>query len=191
MIMILMAIFAVFTFVAWLVLPSRKWRLILGSLATLGLVLSVGAMTLNFTHQLGMRQVETVETKQIYSAGMPWMTKKVMIAEPVGTDKAHYVMVYRDDVAESEPVAHFKPDADKLSEATKRHATYKQDKRYKQAEVEIKTTRLEWENDFMKFLFGTSGQDHQVVKEEAVVHVPADWGIMTKAEADKMIAAQQ
>lgn len=191
MIMILMALFAILTFVAWLVVPVRKWQMILGVIATLGLITTVAAMTLNFTHQLGMRQVETVKTTEIYSAGSPWMNPKMMIAEPLGTDKEHYIMVYRDEVSDTEPTAHFKPDQEKLAEATKSHATYKQDKRYKTAQVEIKTTRLEWENGLVKWLFGTSGQDKQIVKEEAEVHVPADWVVMTQAEAQKMMAAKQ
>lgn len=187
MIMILMAFFAVLTFVAWLILPVRKTRLIMGTISSLGLILTVGAMTLNFTHQLGMKRVETVETTKIYSAGDPWLPKKIMIAEPIGTDKNHYVMVYRDNVTEQKPTAHFEPNQDELTEATKRHATYKQDDAYKQAEVEVKTTHLEWKNDVVKWLFDTSGQGHEVVHEEAVVHVPSDWVVLTKAEADKMM----
>lgn len=187
MIMILMALFAILAFVAWLILPDRKWSLVLGILASLGLIATVGAMTLNFTHQLGMREVQTVETKKIYSAGNPWESQGMIIAEPLGTAKNNFVMVYRDDIAETKPTVHFKPDQSNLTEAAKRHATYKQDGAYKQAEVETKTTRLEWQNSLMKWLFGTSGQDRQVVREDAVVHVPANWTVVSKADAEKMM----
>lgn len=188
MIMILMAILAVLTFVAWLVVPVRKTRLIVGTISALGLILTVGAMTLNFTHHLGMKEVETVETKAIYSAGDPWLPNGIMIAEPLGTAKNHYVMVYRDTKADTTPKAHFKPNQDDLTEATKSHATFKQSAAYKRAEVEVKTTRLEWKNDVVKWLFGTSGQDHTVVSEVATVHVPNDWMVLTQAEAKKMMS---
>lgn len=188
MIIVLLAFFAVLTFIAWLVLPTKKARIIVGSLASLGLMLTVAAMTLNFTNQFGMREVQTSEIKQIYSAGDPRMAPGVMIAEPVGSEKKHYVMVYRDAETDEKPVAHFKPDQKKMLEAAKRHASYEQKNTYKQAEVEIKTTRLEWANDFAKFLFDTSGQSHAIVKQEANVRIPADWMVLTQAEAQKLMS---
>lgn len=188
MIMLLLALFAVLTFISWLLLPTKNQRILFGLLSTLGLLMTVGAMTLNFTQHLGMREVSSTETKKIYSAGDLRLPQGILIAEPMGTDKNSYVMVYRDATSDKKPSVHFKSDEDKLVDATKRHAVFEQNDKVTEAQVRITTTRLEWENDIAKWLFGTSGQTDEIVSEKAVVEVPADWMVLTQAELEKLMA---
>jgi len=191
MIIILLALFAILTFVTLLVLKSKTARIIGGILSSLGLIATVTMITLNFTDHFGMREIETVKTVPVYSAGDPRMPQGMVIAEPVGTAGNHFVMVYRDKADSKKPEAHFIPDKSQMIEAAKRHATYDQKRNTKTAEVAIKTTRLEWENDFMKLLFSASNQAGNIVREEAIVHLPSDWIVMNQKQAQKMMANHQ
>jgi hypothetical protein len=188
MIMLLLALFAVLTFVSWLILPKKNQRIFFGLLSTAGLLLTVGAMTLNFTQHLGMEEVTKTETTRIYSAGDMRLPQGILIAEPMGTDKNSYVMVYRDSKDDKKPSVHFKPNEDKLVDATKQHAVFEQSDDVKQAQVKVATTRLEWKNDLAKWLFGTSGQTDEIISEKVVVEVPSDWMVLTQAELEKIMA---
>ncbi len=190
MIILLLVVFAILTFVTWMLIKEKKRRMIAGSLSFLLLSLTVAAMTLSFTHHLGMQQVSHTETQRIYTAGAKQSPAGVLLAQEIGTQSDNYVLIYRDRAQAAEPKVHFKPDQKHITQAIRKEADYRQAK-VNHASVKTTTTRWAWKNDVYRLLFGIGGQGNELVKEKVEVTVPSDtWVVMSPQQAKQLAQTQ-
>jgi hypothetical protein len=193
MIIILLALFAVLTFISWIMISNRATRFVAGTISGLLLFGTVLLMVANFNNHFGMKKVTTTTTKQVYSAAGSASPAGTLIAAEVGTKSNNYVLVYADKENGSAE-QHFVPNQKDIVEAVKKTATYKTADVDK-ATVTTKTTRWEWSNDLYKSLFGFGGEGGSLYKQTSVVTVPEDtWVVMTAGQAaslkEKMAASQ-
>ncbi|MBM7617122.1 hypothetical protein JOC36_000671 [Weissella uvarum] len=191
MIIVILLLFVVLTFLAWIYIKPITLRVLAGSLALLGMALSVLAITLNFTNQLGMKEVTTVKEQKIYTAGDTKSPANMLIAKEVGDDSNNYVMVYRNHADDKKAKVHNKPDSKHITEAIKKTGTY-HTKQTDHATVKTTTTRLRFKNDFYKMMFGISEQQNKLVKQRTVVTVPSKtWVVLTPEQAKQLGAKQK
>ncbi|KRN76710.1 DUF4811 domain-containing protein [Weissella minor] len=192
MIIVLLLLFVVLTFVTWIYIKPLPLRIVAGSLAVLGLVLSIAGITLNFTDHYGMKQVTKTTEQQIYSAGDKNSPANMLLAQEIGDDSGNYVLVYRENENDAEPKPHHKPDQKHIIEAVKKTADYKESAQATEATSQTKTTRWVFKNDMYKLLFGISDQQNELVKETTTVTVPEKtWVVMSPKQAEELGKQQQ
>ena len=164
MVIILLAVFAILTFISWIKIENVPARVTSGLISGGLLLATVLMLVANFNNHFGMEKVTKTETKTIYSAGGSKVPAGMMIAQALGK---HIV------------------------EAVKKTATYKLIDTDK-ATVTTKTTRWEWQNDFFKLMFGFGGEGHSLYKQQTVVKLPKDtWVVMTPAQSKAVQAKQK
>ncbi|RRG17919.1 DUF4811 domain-containing protein [Weissella viridescens] len=191
MIIVLLLLFVVLTFVSWIYIKPVTLRVIAGTISLVLLMLSVWAMTVNFTDHFGMKKVTTTKTTQIYTAGDTSSPANMLLAQEIGTKSNNYVMVYRDKASDKKPAVHNKPDTKHIVEAVKKTATY-QTTKGSQATAKTTTTRWRFKNDFYKMMFGVSDQQNQLIKQHTLVRVPSKtWVVMTPSQAKSLGAKQK
>lgn len=190
MIIILLILFAILTFVTWMLIKPKTWCLVAGSLSFVLLSLTVVAMTLSFTHHLGMQKETQTKQAQIYSAGAKQSPAGLLLAQEIGSRSGNYVLIYRDQPQAAKATAHFKPDQKHITQAVRKKASYRQ-AHVSQASVKTSTTRWVWENDFYRLLFGIGGQGNELVGEKTVVTIPADTWVVTSPQKAKQLAQTQ
>lgn len=190
MVIILLAVFAILTFISWIKIENVPARVTSGLISGGLLLATVLMLVANFNNHFGMEKVTKTETKTIYSAGGSKVPAGMMIAQALGTKSNNYVMIYADK-ENAKPTAHFVPNKKHIVEAVKKTATYKLIDADK-ATVTTKTTRLEWQNDFFKLMFGFGGEGHSLYKQQTVVKLPKDtWVVMTPAQSKAVQAKQK
>ncbi|WP_019206510.1 DUF4811 domain-containing protein [Limosilactobacillus ingluviei] len=157
---------------AWVALPTRWLKITVGGLLTILVVCLTVQLTLTFTDHLGMRQVTTVSTKQIYSAAGQQSPAGILVADPVGkADPVHQVLVYQ-DTPTGKAKAHFVPNQKHLTESFKRQVKITTTAK-KNATLTTKTTRWQWRSKQAERWLNV-GQAGELVKEVNIVHLPQD-----------------
>ncbi|NFA03161.1 DUF4811 domain-containing protein [Weissella cibaria] len=190
MVIILLAVFAILTFISWIKIENVPARVTSGLISGGLLLATVLMLVANFNNHFGMEKITKTETKTIYSAGGSKVPAGMMIAQALGTKSNNYVMIYADK-ENAKPTAHFVPNKKHIVEAVKKTATYKLIDADK-ATVTTKTTRWEWQNDFFKLMFGFGGEGHSLYKQQTVVKLPKDtWVVMTPAQSKAVQAKQK
>ncbi|MCM0583356.1 DUF4811 domain-containing protein [Weissella diestrammenae] len=188
MMILVMAVLAVFTFYAFIFVKNQIAREVLGFTGVLLLLGAVGLTTLNFNAHWGMKKVTTTQTKNIYSAAPDQLPVKLLITQEIGTKADDYVMVYRDNANDKQAKAHFVPNKSDMNQLIHTIARY-EFKAVNQATVTTETTRWRFDSDLSRWLFGFTGIDGSLVKKEHLVTLPKQgWQAMTAKEAQAMQA---
>lgn len=170
---------------SWTMINQRALRYSCGVIASAALIACTILLSLNFTSHYGMKKVTTTETHQIYSLAGSKVPAGVLAAKQLGTHSNRYVLVYRD--SENGPAkTHFVPNQKKITNAVKKHATYRLTDK-KTATVTTKTTRWEWQNAIAKRWLNVGSQAGELVKQTSTVYVPRKtWVVLTPAQMKKM-----
>ena len=170
---------------AWTCLPTRLLKFTIGGLLTILVALATVQLTLTFTDHLGMRQVTTTSTSQIYSATGKQSPAGILIANRIGKkDNQHQVLVYQDD-EDSQARAHFVPNQKHMTESIKRRVKVVP-ANVDKATLTTKTTRWQWRSERAKQWFNV-GQAGELVKEENIVKIPRDtWVVLSTKQMKKM-----
>lgn len=192
--MIVTIVLALCVFASWLLIPHKITRYILGTLATLALLLQVIAITANMTHHWGMeKQVTTSDKKEIYSAGDQKLPTNLLIANEIGEDTDNYVMVFKNNEDDKKAKPHFKPNMDKshMSEAVKKQAKYEV-KDTDQATQQTTKEEWVWKSDFYKFLLNFGDDQQELIQSTTTVTVPDDtWVVLNADQAKKLQQSQK
>jgi len=183
MMILIVAVLAIFTFYSFIFVKHSILRDVLGFLGILLLLGAVVLTTINFHSHWGMKQVTTSTTKEIYSAAPATSPIKMVITQELGNKANNYVLVYRDKPTDKAAKAHFVPDKSDMNKLIHSTANY-QVKNVDKATVTTKVTRWRWNSELAKLLFGFADADGTLVKQVGVVTVPKQgWVAMTAQEA--------
>ena len=189
MIIIVLAVFAVLTYISWFYIKSAPTRLIMGLISFALLGATVLLLTANIKSHYGMKNVTTTTEKTIYSAGGSKSPAGMLITQELGTKSGNYVMIYADS-EDGKAKPHFVPNKKNMAEAINKKATYKTADVDK-ATVKTVTTRREWKNDFFKWLLDFGGEGHSLVKQTSTVTVPKNTWVVLSAQQAKQVTAKQ
>ena len=189
MIIIVLAVFAVLTYISWFYIKSAPTRLVMGLISFALLGATVLLLTANIKSHYGMKNVTTTTEKTIYSAGGSKSPAGMLITQELGTKSGNYVMIYADS-EDGKAKPHFVPNKKNMAEAINKKATYKTADVDK-ATVKTVTTRREWKNDFFKWLLDFGGEGHSLVKQTSTVTVPKNTWVVLSAQQAKQVTAKQ
>ena len=190
MIILIVAIFTVLTFTGFMFIEKKMLRNLVGGISLALLTLSVAGLAFHLSNYWGMKEVMTVTEKPIYTAGDTSAAYGMLIDQELGTKSGNYIFVYRDEKDDKEPVEHFKPDEDHITDSVKLTADYELTSEGS-AKVVTKTTRREFSSGLMKALFGIGGEEGELVKEESRVYVPEKTWLLLTSEQEKELQKQK
>ena len=115
MIIIVLAVFAVLTYISWFYIKSAPTRLIMGLISFALLGATVLLLTANIKSHYGMKNVTTTTEKTIYSAGGSKSPAGMLITQELGTKSGNYVMIYADS-EDGKAKPHFVPNKKRSEE---------------------------------------------------------------------------
>lgn len=200
MIIILVILFAALVVYGFFFIKNKIVSQIVGLVSMLLLALSMVALAYHDTNNWGMKEVTTTTTSQIYTAGESSTPYGVMIKNPVGTDAANYMFMYRTSPS-AQMTAHFGTKSwpvndaktglqsymkDNVVEVSKKSSNYSLVSTDKAQSV-TKTTRLEFSSKLMEALFSVGGEAGTLVKQTTTVEVPKDtWLVLTMDQSTKL-----
>lgn len=142
---------------------SHRWRSVWLTLAGIVFVLSVGIVTLNYSHHFGMKKVTTTSSKVIYSATSK-QALPVILYQPVGTSGKDDVYLYNQQPNQKQP-----------SHTQASEQTQNQLRRVNGDQVRLVTKETHWQyaNGWSRLLFAGSGMDNKLVKRVNTFYYPS------------------
>ena len=142
---------------------SHRWRSVWLALAGIVFVLSVGIVTLNYSHHFGMKQVTTTSSKVIYSATSK-QALPVILYQPVGTSGKDDVYLYNQQPNQKQP-SHTQANEQTQNQLHKVNGD--------QVRLVTKETRWQYANGWSRLLFAGSGMDNKLVKRVNTFYYPS------------------
>ncbi|NBK46769.1 DUF4811 domain-containing protein [Staphylococcus delphini] len=192
--MIITILLTLLVFSSWVFISHRGTRLIVGTLTTVLLVAMMIGLAGHLKYHWGMeKETITSEKQPIATAGEPNSPKKILIANEIGENSNHYVMVFRDHEDDIQPKTHFQPDNNKddNSEIFQHTAHYEQAD-VKQATQQTTTTVWTWQSDFYRMLFSFGETKPKLIHSSTKVIVPKDdWLVLNAEEVQRLKETQQ
>ncbi|GKQ42333.1 DUF4811 domain-containing protein [Companilactobacillus sp. RD055328] len=129
-------------------------------------------IVMNDYNHLGMKTVTEEKTIDIVSA-TPNKGMNMLLYQQIGTKGKENVYIYRTDKNQKKP-SHTKAES------------YVSNKVVTDSN-EVKLVRESkyrvYKSDFMKFMFGISGNDHQIVSRKNTFHINKDWLVLSTKQA--------
>ena len=177
MIIPIIAIFAILTFIATMLIKNNSVRKFFSTIFFTGLILSLAAMIANDSMHFGMKGKNVTREQVIYSAGDPVDPGNILIYKNMGSEVEDNAYVYR-----------LEREGELESAVPARNIKTNIEIRPNQ-QASIVTTSKEWvyQNDFFKMLFSWNGEENKVSKQEATIYYPDDtWVVMSETQSKKL-----
>lgn len=176
MILVLIGLFAVAFFMAFVFITHKNLRIITAALMFIALVGSLTAMIQNDKYHFGMEKVTATTTKRIYTASPKATPVDLLIYQPVGTTGKENVYVYKN--AKHASKTHTQTDGKTVNRVfySKQNV----------ATLETTTVRYRYVSKWGKVLFGL-GDNETVVTRKNTFILPMDgWLRISVANAKRL-----
>ncbi|WP_294973910.1 DUF4811 domain-containing protein [uncultured Leuconostoc sp.] len=177
MIILIMALFALFAFFANMTIKKAGIRYTVTLFMFAGLIVSVIAMIANMHDHYGMTSVTTTTKREIYSAGPSTQNFGMLLYQNVGTNGQENVYIYR-EAANDKKTTVSKPNLDTRSKRVNVSGN--------QAYRVASTTRYVYKSKVFNLLFGIADNDKQVKHRQITYQLPATWVALTTTQAQSL-----
>lgn len=166
-------IISVLAFALTNIFAKKTWQTILSVVFAVIFLISLGFITANDHYHYGMKKV-TETTTQTLSSTADNKAMKILLYQPLGNGKEK-IYLYKTNESQKKP----KPTGtDHVSNTVKKN----------QAKSQLQTAKTYWvyKNDMIKFWFGLSSKNHQLIKEKNTFDVQKDWLVLSTDQAKKL-----
>lgn len=166
-------IISVLAFALTNIFAKKTWQTILSVVFAVIFLISLGFITANDHYHYGMKKV-TETTTQTLSSTADNKAMKMLLYQPLGNGKEK-IYLYKTNESQKKP----KPTGtDHVSNTVKKN----------QAKSQLQTAKTYWvyKNDMIKFWFGLSSKNHQLIKEKNTFDVQKDWLVLSTDQAKKL-----
>lgn len=166
-------IISVLAFALTNIFAKKTWQTILSVAFAAIFLISLGFITANDHYHYGMKKV-TETTTQTLTSTADNKAMKMLLYQPLGNGKEK-IYLYKTNESQKKP----KPTGtDHVSNIVKKD----------QAKSQLQTTKTYWvyKNDTIKFWFGLSSKNHQLIKEKNTFDVQKDWLVLSTDQAKKL-----
>ncbi|MGM9887117.1 MAG: DUF4811 domain-containing protein [Lactococcus sp.] len=190
MIVLLIVFFSILTYIGLVVIKPLVTRIIVGGLALILLLGSVGILTLHMADNYGTKEVTTTsQSSAVYTAGDLSAAYGMIIKSEIGQNTGNYVFVFRTSATEKTAQVQFKPTTTTILDvvdAVKKSTDYQLTSRQKPVII-TKTVRRIFSSTLTKLLFEWGGQANQLVSQHVTLEVPEKtWLVLTQAQIEKL-----
>ncbi|MGV0168281.1 DUF4811 domain-containing protein [Furfurilactobacillus sp. WILCCON 0119] len=175
MVISLLVISTLGLFMSIVLLDSGAIRHCLIGLFLIGFLGMMGLLIANDNYHYGLKKVNTSQTVTLVSSVKGKLPVNMLLYQPLGngTEK---VYLYRTNASEKKP----QPIPTKKITTTVHQTTASE------ATLVKTTTRWEYKNHWMKFLFALSGEKNTVQHHHYTFNVPATWLTLSTAQAKQL-----
>lgn len=175
MIIFALAIFVILTFVSIIYISNKTLSNILGVIFFALVIGSISLIMLNDHNHFGMEKSTETKTSALVST-TPQKGMNMLLYQEVGTKGKENTYIYRTDSTEKKP-KHTKVDSNVTNSVV---VNNDQPKVVKQSKYYV------YKSSFMKFLFGISGNNHQLISIKNTFYVNKDWLVLSTKQAKEL-----
>ncbi|MDO1604636.1 DUF4811 domain-containing protein [Lactobacillus sp. YT155] len=172
MIIFTLIIFVLLAFISFVYLQNKTLSNILGGIFLVLIIANISLMMLNDHNHLGMKEVVENRTVDIVSAS-PKKGMNMLLYKQVGTKGKENVYIYRTDTNQKKP----------KHTVAESYVDNKVVKTTDANQLVQKSTYRVYKNDFMRFMFGISGNDHTLIARKNIFYVNKDWLVLSTNQA--------
>lgn len=177
MILVLIGLFMISFFVSFVLIRNKTKWVIYSLISFVGIVLSLTLLVQNDKYHFGMKKVETITTKKVYSP-LPKKTPiDLLMYKQVGTSGKDNVYLYKNNVNDKKV---------KNTETDGKTTNVVSYTNTKNAVLETKITRYKYASNFSKLLFGLNDNETLVSRENKFVLPKNDWLTISTKNAKKL-----
>lgn len=166
-------IISVLAFASSNIFAKKTWQTILSVVFAAIFLVSLGLITANDHYHYGMKKV-TETTTQTLTSTADSKGINMLLYQPLGngTEK---VYLYKTNESQKKPKT---TGTDHVSNVVKKN----------QRKTQLRTDKTYWvyQNNTVKFWFGLSSKNHQLIKEKNTFDVQKNWTILSTNQAKKL-----
>lgn len=172
MIIFTLVILVLLTFICTIYISNKKLSNILSVIFFALTIGNIALIVMNDHNHFGMKTVTEEKTVDIVSAS-PKKGMNMLLYQQVGTKGKENVYIYKTDKNQKKP-SHTKAESYISNKVVTDSGSVKL--------VRESKYRV-YKSDFMKFMFGISGNDHKLVSRKNTFHVNKDWLVLSTDQA--------
>ncbi|MGR3742308.1 DUF4811 domain-containing protein [Companilactobacillus sp. DQM5] len=177
MIIFTLILFVLLAFISIVYIKNKTISNMLGILFFALVIGNISLMMMNDHNHFGMKTITEERTVDLVSAS-PKKGMNMLLYKPVGTKGKENVYIYRTDKNQKKP-KYTKVDTN-ISISNKVVTTTGADKLVQKSKYRV------YKSEFMKFVFGISGNDHKFVSRKNVFYVNKNWLVLSTNQAQEL-----